>query len=95
MKNKPYNNSTTDVKYLNVDYQKKFKHKYNVRVTISGKRFIVWRGDDFDVGEKVAKKVQELISQSKAEFIDWFDNDREEWLVKNGYQNADSKRPRN
>ena len=94
MNNKPRSTSTTGVKYLNVDFQKKFKHGYNVRVIISGKRFVVWTGDDFDIGEKVAKKVQELMSKSKTEFLDWYDNDREEWLIKNGYKDADSKRTR-
>lgn len=92
--NKPRSTSTTGVKYLNVDYQKKFGHGYNVRVIVSGKHFVVWTGDEFDVGEKVAKKVQELMSKSKAEFLDWFDNDREEWLLKHGYKDADSERPR-
>ena len=94
MNNKPRSTSTTGVKYLNVDFQKKFKHGYNVRVIISGKHFVVWTGDDFDIGEKVAKKVQELMSKSKTEFLDWYDNDREEWLIKNGYKDAHSKRSR-
>lgn len=94
MNNKPRSTSTTGVKYLNVDYHKKFKHGYNVRVNISGKHFVVWTGDEFEIGEKVAKEVQRLMSISKAEFLEWFDNDREEWLIKNGYKDADSKRPR-
>lgn len=92
--NKPRSTSTTGVRYLNVDYHKKFGHYYNVRVIISGKHFVVWTGDDFDKGEQVAKKVQELMSISKAEFLDWYDNDREEWLLKHDYQNANSQRPR-
>lgn len=92
--NKPRSTSTTGVKYLNVDYHKKFNCGYNVRVTISGKRLVVWTGNEFEIGEKVAKEVQRLMSISKAEFLKWYDNDREEWLVKNGYKDANSKRPR-
>lgn len=86
--------STTGVKYLNIDHKSRFGHYYNVRVNISGKHFVVWTGDEFDIGEKVAKEVQKLMSVSKAEFLDWFDNDREEWLIKNGYKNANSKKYR-
>lgn len=85
VKNKPKITSTTGIKYLNVDYRNRFGGYYNVRVNMSGKHLVVWTGNDFSIGEKVAKKVQELMSQSKAEFLNWFDYDREEWLSENGY----------
>lgn len=83
--NKPNSNSSTGVKYLHIDYYKKHGHKYIVRVTISGKHFVVWTGNEFEIGEKVAEKVQILISKSINEFIDWYDNEREDWLKENGY----------
>lgn len=72
-------------KYLHIDCRNKYNHDYVVRVNISGKNFIVWTGNELNFGKKVAKKVQELMSISKATFIDWYDNDRERWLKKHGY----------
>lgn len=46
---------------------------------------MVWTGDNFEIGKKVAEKVQELMSISNANFIDWYDNDRERWLIQHGY----------
>lgn len=92
--NKPRSTNTTGIMYLHVDYQKKYKQQYIVRVTISGKHFIVWKGDNFKIGQKVAEKVQRLMRKSKTEFINWYDNDMEEWLIRNGYKNANNKRPR-
>lgn len=86
--NKPRSTSTTGVKYLNVNYRKKYKHEYSVRVIISGKHFVVWKGNNFDEGEQVAIKVQELMAQGKATFLNWYDNDREDWLLKHGYKDA-------
>lgn len=72
----------TGVRYLNINYRQKWKCKYHVSVTINGKQFTVWRGDDKVIGEKVARKVQELMAKGKSTFLDWYDNDREEWLNK-------------
>lgn len=83
--NKPNITSSTGIKYLHVDRKVKFGHDYVVRINISGKNFIVWTGNNIDIGEKVAKKVQELMSISKTTFIEWYDNDREGWLKKYGY----------
>lgn len=78
------NKSETGVKYLNIDNYSKYGHNYVVRVIIKGKHFVVWKGNDLDVGKKVANKVQELMSISKAKFLDWYDNDAERWLEENG-----------
>lgn len=75
--------SETGIKYLNVDNYSKYGHRYVVRVIIKGKHFIVWHGNDETVGKKVAEKVQELMSISKAAFLDWYDNDAERWLELN------------
>lgn len=78
-------NNKTGIRYLHIDHRKKFGHNYVVRVIITGKPFIVWVGNDIEIGKKVAKKVQELTSISKLKFLDWYDNYREEWLKSNGY----------
>lgn len=70
----------TGIRYLNINYQKKWNCKYHVSVSINRKQFTVWRGDDFDVGKKVAKKVQFLMSYGRAKFLEWYDYDREQWL---------------
>lgn len=80
----------TGIKYLRINYRNKWKCNYHVSVNISRKQFTVWRGDNLEIGEKVALKVQELMSISKSAFLEWYDNDREGWLEENGYQNADS-----
>lgn len=77
--------TTTGVKYLNIDHRSKYGHNYIVRVYISSKYFVVWTGNNFEIGEKVAKKVQQLISVSLTHFLVWYDYEREEWLKKNGY----------
>ena len=69
--------SLTKQKYLNID---KGFNKYVVRVVISGKHLIVWRGSDYNKGVKIAKKVEVLMSISKAMFLDWYDNDSEEFI---------------
>lgn len=76
--------STTGVKYLNIDKG----YKYVARVTIKRKHFVVWQGYNYSVGEKVAKKIQELMMKGEAVFLDWYDYEREEWLKElkdNGY----------
>ena len=90
MNNKPRSNSTTGIKYLNVDSYKKFGRGYVVRVQIVKKYFIVWRGNNFEIGKKVARKVQELMSKSPGAFAYWYDYEREDWLIKNGYKDANS-----
>lgn len=64
-------------KYLNID---KGFNRYVVRVVIKGKHFIVWRGSNYDKGFIVAKKVQSIMAAGKAAFLDWYDNDMEEYL---------------
>ena len=76
--------STTGVKYLNIDKG----YKYVARVAIKGKHFVVWQGYNYSVGEKAAKKIQELMMKGEAVFLDWYDYEREEWLKglkDNGY----------
>lgn len=72
----------TGVRYLNINHRVKWRCKYHVSVSIKGKQFTVWRGDDKELGTEIAKKVQELMSKGKSTFLDWYDNDREEWLNK-------------
>lgn len=88
MNNKPRSTSTTGIKYLNVDHRKKFGHEYNVRVIISGKHFVVWRGNSFNKGAAIAKRVQKLMAKGKETFLDWYDNNREDWLKEHGYTDA-------
>lgn len=78
------------IKYLNIDNKKKFGHDFIVRVIISGKHFVVWTGNDFETGKMVANKVQKLMSKSKSEFLEWYDNNREEWLKRYVYKNANT-----
>ncbi len=74
-------------KYLNID---KGFNKYIVRVVISGKHLIVWRGSDYTIGIKIAKKVESLMNISKAKFLDWYDNDMEAYLYE--VQNKDENK---
>lgn len=71
----------TGVRYLNINYQKKWNCKYHVSVAINRKQFTVWRGDNIDFGIKVAQKVQRLMLQGKSKFLDWYDNDKDKWLA--------------
>lgn len=80
----PNSRSTTGVKYLNIDRD----HRYIVRVQIKKKHFVVWKGTDKSIGEKIAKKVQSIMLKSEGAFLDWYDYDMEGWLKSNGYQNA-------
>ena len=57
-------------------------------VVLFGKHFIVWSGDDIEIGRKVAEKVNELMSIGRSTFIDWYDNDMERWMIENGYKDA-------
>lgn len=82
--NNPGRLSTTGVKYLNIDKG----YKYIARVAIKRKNFVVWQGYNYSAGEKVAKKIQELMMKGEAVFLDWYDYEREEWLKElkdNGY----------
>lgn len=70
----------TGIRYLNINHRVKWNCQYHVSVTIKGKQFTVWRGNDIDLGTKIAKKVQSLMMQGKSKFLDWFDNDKDKWL---------------
>lgn len=70
----------TGVRYLNVNHRVKWNCDYHVSVTIGGKQFTVWRGNDKEVGTEIAEKVQKLMEKGKGVFLDWFDNDKDEWL---------------
>lgn len=73
-------------KYLNID---KGFNRYVVRVVLSGKHLIVWRGSDYELGLKIAKKVEEKMSISKSQFLDWYDYESEEFIrgIINGNKN--------
>lgn len=77
----PNSRSTTGVKYLNIDRD----HRYIVRVQIKKKHFVVWKGIDKSIGEKIAKKVQSIMLKGEGVFLDWYDYDMKEWLKTNGY----------
>lgn len=64
-------------RYLNIDNYSKFGNPYVVRVVIKRKHFIVWRGNDIEIGTKIAKRVEELMSISTSHFLEWYDYDRE------------------
>lgn len=71
----------TGVRYLNINHRVKWNCKYHVSITIKGKQFTVWRGDDINFGRKVAEKVQQLMQKGKTAFLDWYDNDKDQWLA--------------
>ncbi len=73
--------STTGIKYLNVGKN----YIFEVVVSIKRKKFIVWKGHDKNIGEKIAKKVQSIMLKGDATFLDWYDNEMERWLQQNGY----------
>ena len=77
----PNSRSTTGIKYLNIDRD----HRYIVRVQIKKKHFVVWKGTDKSIGEKIAKKVQSIMLKGEGAFLDWYDYDMKEWLKANGY----------
>ena len=85
LKNKtmPSKLSTTGVKYLNIDRGYKLK----VGVQIKNKYFIVWRGQqkDFEIGKKIAEKVQDKMLQGESAFLEWYDYEMEGWMNENGY----------
>lgn len=78
-------NNTTGVKYLHLDNYSKYGNKYVIRVYVKGKVFVVWRGNDKNIGKKVVKEMVKYLNKSDAHFIHWYDNKREEWLEYNGY----------
>lgn len=63
-------------KYLNIDRG----YALVVRVQMSGKSLVVWRGYNKALGTKIAKKVEELMNISKSAFLEWYDYDMEEYL---------------
>ena len=84
-------NNVTGVKYLHIDNYSKYGNKYIIRVYVKGKVFIVWRGNSINgrgnsinVGKRVVKEMVKHL-KTDAKFIDWYDNEREEWLEKYGY----------
>lgn len=99
--NSPRKTSTTGVKYLNIHYRKHYKCEnditYNVRITIDYEHFVIWKGENFYIGEEIAKRVQELMSISKETFIEWYKNESKFWIenleekYKNVYKNENNK----
>jgi hypothetical protein len=77
--------NATGVKYLHIDNYSKYGNKYIVRLYVKGKVFVVWRGNSIEVGKRVVKEMVRHLRKSDAKFIDWYDNEREEWLEKYGY----------
>ena len=73
--------NTTGTKYLNIDKG----YLYIVRVQIKKKHFVVWKGTNKSIGEKIAKKVQSIMLKGEGAFLDWYDYDMERWLKSNGY----------
>ena len=77
--------NTTGVKFLHIDNYSKYGNKYIVRIYVKGKIFVVWRGNSIEVGKRVVKEMVRHLRKSDAKFIDWYDNEREEWLERYGY----------
>lgn len=77
--------NVTGVKYLHIDNYSKYGNKYIVRIYVKGKVFVVWRGDSVEIGKRVVKEMVRHLRKSDAKFIDWYDNEREEWLERYGY----------
>lgn len=84
-------NNTTGVKYLHKDYRDKYGNDYIVRCNICGKTFIVWRGNDFNLGKQVAEEVAWKMADSNASFVDWYDNERLDFLASIGTNDGSIK----
>lgn len=84
-------NNTTGVKYLHIDYKDKYGNNYIVRYNISGKSFVVWRGNDFNLGKTIAEEVAWVIAAGNAEFLNWYDNERLEYLASLGTNDGSIK----
>ena len=70
----------TGVKYLNIDRRSKYGHNYVVRVSLKGKVFYVWRGNDFEIGKQIAEEVEWKLAEGEAKFLEWYDYDRESFI---------------
>lgn len=70
--------STTNVKYLNIDRG----YMYVARVIIKRKHFVVWKGYNFALGKAIAEKLQELMLKGEAAFLEWYDYERDAWVIK-------------
>jgi len=84
-------NNTTGIRYLHIDYKDKYGNKYIVRHHISGKSFVVWRGNDFDLGKEIAEEVAWKVAEGNAVFLDWYDNERLEYLASIGTNDGSIK----
>lgn len=84
-------NNATGVRYLHIDYKDKYGNKYIVRYHVKGKSFVVWRGNDFELGKKIAEEVAWKIAEGNAEFLDWYDNERLDYLASLGTNDGSIK----
>lgn len=78
-------NNITGIKYLHIDNYAKYGNLYVVRLYVKGKVFVVWRGNEINIGKEVVKEMLKYLRKSDGAFIDWYDNKRKDWLEYNGY----------
>lgn len=84
-------NNTTGVRYLHIDYKDKYGNKYIVRYSIKGKSFVVWRGNDFNLGKEIAEEVAWKVAEGNAMFLSWYDNERLDYLASLGTNDGSIK----
>lgn len=84
-------NNTTGVKYLHIDYRDRYGNNYIVRYHINGKSFVVWRGNSFELGKEIAEEVAWKIAEGNSEFLDWYDNERLDYLASIGTNDGSIK----
>lgn len=77
--------NVTGTKFLHIDNYARYGNKYVVRVYVKRKVFVIWRGNDKAIGRKVVKEMLKHLNKSEANFLDWYDNEREGWLEENEY----------
>lgn len=81
-KPEPKVNSTTGVKFLSVGRNKSYKNE----ATVSGIRYVIYEGYDYDFALQTAYKLQELLvnQTSISAFYNWYDNDMEDYMKSYG-----------
>lgn len=83
--------STTGIRYLHKDYRDKYGNDYIVRHSIRGKNFVVWRGNDFETGKKIAEEISWIIACGNGKFLYWYDNERLDYLASIGTNDGSIK----
>lgn len=84
-------NNKTGIKYLHIDYRDKYGNSYIVRHSIQNKSFVVWRGNDLELGKIIAEEVAWKVAEGNAEFLNWYDYERLEYLASLGTNDGSIK----